>query len=581
MAVSAINYLPPFANSLIMHVLTNAEKLIPLRDAASLAESRRLAGMRMVTGTTSPSTRYERISVSPASCSIKSEYVIASHAFKPQYKCINYIPAWEQRKFSDIVDVCSGKDYKHLEEGPIPVYGTGGFMTSVDEALSYDRDAVGIGRKGTIDKPYLLKAPFWTVDTLFYAIPKSDMDLEFVHCSFLNVDWKSKDESTGLPSLSKEAINETIALVPSFNEQSRLGEFFSDLDSLITLHQRKRESRIIRVRSFIWLAGDISGIGVSAYQPEREDRMTEGNTNAETLFCDYYEQWISVYKEGAIREVTMKKYRLTQAWLGRLIPDLKLADMDRVNYQKLINGYAEHHERQTTMDFHHQLKGAILDAVDEGLIQRDPTRKAIIKGKPPCSKKTKYLNQFELHAVLADLELGKGPSWDWLILLVAKTGLRFSEALGLTPDDFDFVHQTLSVSKTWDYKNGGGFVPTKNASSVRKVQLDWQLIMQLSTLLKDLPAGDPIFVNGKVYNSTANNILARHCERANVPVISIHGLRHTHASLLLFAGVSIASVSKRLGHASMNTTQDTYLHVIRELENKDVDIVMRALSTLI
>ena len=150
------------------------------------------------------------------------------------------MPAWEQRKFSDIVNVCSGKDYKHLEEGPIPVYGTGGFMTSVDEALSYDRDAVGIGRKGTIDKPYLLKAPFWTVDTLFYAIPKSDMDLEFVHCSFLNVDWKSKDESTGLPSLSKEAINETIALVPSFNEQSRLGDFFYNLDNLITLHQRKR-----------------------------------------------------------------------------------------------------------------------------------------------------------------------------------------------------------------------------------------------------------------------------------------------------------------------------------------------------
>ena len=148
--------------------------------------------------------------------------------------------SWEQRKFSDIADVCSGKDYKHLKEGPIPVYGTGGFMTSVDEALSYDRDAVGIGRKGTIDKPYLLKAPFWTVDTLFYAIPKEDMDLEFVHCSFLNVDWKSKDESTGLPSLSKEAINETIALVPSFNEQSRLGEFFNNLDSLITLHQREQ-----------------------------------------------------------------------------------------------------------------------------------------------------------------------------------------------------------------------------------------------------------------------------------------------------------------------------------------------------
>lgn len=158
---------------------------------------------------------------------------------EPEIRFKGFTDPWEQRKFSDIADVCSGKDYKHLKEGPIPVYGTGGFMTSVDEALSYDRDAVGIGRKGTIDKPYLLKAPFWTVDTLFYAIPKEDMDLEFVHCSFLNVDWKSKDESTGLPSLSKEAINETIALVPSFNEQSRLGEFFNNLDSLITLHQRK------------------------------------------------------------------------------------------------------------------------------------------------------------------------------------------------------------------------------------------------------------------------------------------------------------------------------------------------------
>ena len=144
---------------------------------------------------------------------------------------------WEQRKFSEIVDVCSGRDYKHLNEGPIPVYGTGGYMTSVCEALSHNRDAVGIGRKGTIDKPYLLKAPFWTVDTLFYAIPKPDINLEFALCSFLNVDWKSKDESTGLPSLSKEAINETVLRVPNAVEQNHLGSFFTDLDSLITLHQ--------------------------------------------------------------------------------------------------------------------------------------------------------------------------------------------------------------------------------------------------------------------------------------------------------------------------------------------------------
>lgn len=67
---------------------------------------------------------------------------------------------------------------------------------------------------------------------------------------------------------------------------------------------------------------------------------------------------------------------------------------------------------------------------------------------------------------------------------------------------------------------------------------------------------------------------------AKVPIISVHGLRHTHASLLLFAGVSIASVARRLGHASMTTTQKTYLHIIQELENQDVDLVMRSLSGL-
>ena len=229
----------------------------------------------------------------------------------------------------------------------------------------------------------------------------------------------------------------------------------------------------------------------------------------------------------------------------------------------------------------HQLKGAILDAVDEGLIEKDPTRKAIIKGKAPGTKKQKYLNQFELHRLLSELKLGPAASWDWMILLMAKTGLRFSEALALTPTDFDFTKQTVSISKTWDYKTGGGFAPTKNASSVRKVQLDWQLVIQFASITKELPNDKPIFVKGNVHNSTLNDLLARRCIQAGVPVISAHGLRHTHASLLLFAGVSIASVAKRLGHASMNTTERTYLHVIQELENKDVDLVMRSISSLI
>lgn len=147
--------------------------------------------------------------------------------------------SWEQRKFSDVVDIGSGMDYKHLGEGDIPVYGTGGYMLSVDAALSEDKDAIGIGRKGTIDKPYILRAPFWTVDTLFYCIPKDGYDLDFTSCLFQNVDWKKKDESTGVPSLSKVIINNVETAAPSYEEQRKIGDYFKGIDNLITLHQCK------------------------------------------------------------------------------------------------------------------------------------------------------------------------------------------------------------------------------------------------------------------------------------------------------------------------------------------------------
>lgn len=297
-------------------------------------------------------------------------------------------------------------------------------------------------------------------------------------------------------------------------------------------------------------------------------------------FYKYYEKWIEVYKEGAIRNATMQKYKLTLKWLKKIAPNLKINEINRISYQEILNKYAENHERQSTMDFHHQLKAAILDAVDEGMISRDPTRKAIIKGKTPREKKDKYLNQFELQKLIADLDLKEKINTDWLIYLIAKTGIRFSEALAITPKDFDFPHQTLNIEKTWNYKENGGFEPTKNKSSERKVQLDWQTVIQFSEIIKGLDEEKPIFINKKIYNSTINDTLKRHCINAEIPVITIHGLRHTHASILLYAGVSIASVAHRLGHASMSTTQKTYLHIIQELENTDIDKIMRALTTL-
>ncbi|MCI1926091.1 MAG: site-specific integrase [[Lactobacillus] timonensis] len=301
------------------------------------------------------------------------------------------------------------------------------------------------------------------------------------------------------------------------------------------------------------------------------------------LFYKYYLNWIHLYKDDAVRTVTLDKYYLTYRKLRVLAPALHMNELNRQTYQELLNRYSETHEKQTTLDFHHHLKAALVDALDNGDLERDPTRRAIIKGCTRHHKKSKFLNLYELRLLLNHLHLEQEINWDWFILLVAKTGLRFAEALALTPQDFDFEKQLIVINKSWNYKEKvGHFQPTKNESSNRSVITDWKLMNQFRSLIQKKEDDWPIFVphEKRVFNSTVNNLLEKYCYKLDIPVISIHGLRHTHASLLLYDGVSIASVAQRLGHANTTTTQETYLHIIEELKNKDSDKILHHLSQL-
>lgn len=147
--------------------------------------------------------------------------------------------AWKKREFKEIIKVNSGRDYKHLSSGNVPVYGTGGYMLSVDGKLS-DRDAVGIGRKGTIDRPQYLKAPFWTVDTLFFLTNCDGYDIEFIYYLSQIIQWKKYGEQTGVPSLSKNSIEKLEVVVPTnIKEQKKIACALSSLDEEITLLKKK------------------------------------------------------------------------------------------------------------------------------------------------------------------------------------------------------------------------------------------------------------------------------------------------------------------------------------------------------
>ena len=150
-------------------------------------------------------------------------------------------PAWEEKRLGDVLAIGSGKNYKHLDTGDIPVYGTGGYMLSVNDYL-YNGESVCIGRKGTIDKPVFLRGKFWTIDTLFFTHSFNNVIPKFIYYVFLGIDWKNHNEASGVPSLSKSTI-ETIKLrFPSMKEQEKIAGFLSAVDERISQAQAQLDA---------------------------------------------------------------------------------------------------------------------------------------------------------------------------------------------------------------------------------------------------------------------------------------------------------------------------------------------------
>ncbi|HOZ61871.1 MAG TPA: restriction endonuclease subunit S [Smithellaceae bacterium] len=146
--------------------------------------------------------------------------------------------AWSKKTFNQLFQIGSGKDYKHLSKGNIPVYGSGGYMFSVNDYL-YEGESVCIGRKGTIDKPMFLSGKFWTVDTLFYTHSFKDCSPKFIYWVFQNIDWLKHNEAGGIPSLSKTIIDKIEVFIPKPEEQQKIAATLTSLDDLITAQTQK------------------------------------------------------------------------------------------------------------------------------------------------------------------------------------------------------------------------------------------------------------------------------------------------------------------------------------------------------
>lgn len=322
------------------------------------------------------------------------------------------------------------------------------------------------------------------------------------------------------------------------------------------------------------------------------------NKQNNELFYQYFHDWFELFKKADIRPVTAQKYVAAEESIKELAPDLTLDQINRMQVQKLLVLYGKNHELSTAKGFFHLIKACLEDARYNHLIDDDPTYKL----KPSSQKehhstKVKYLERDQAEKLINTFKKSNSVASDMFDFDI-RTGLRFAELLGLTRQDIDTVHKTITVNKSWQYKKGikADFGETKNKASHRTIVVDDQALSDITKYFDQCGDQEPIFVkafsdergfkptkNQKyvgVYNSTLVNELAKFCKESGVPRIGIHGLRHTHASFLFYADVSILSISKRLGHANTKTTEQVYLHLIKDKAAQDDQQTLEALNAL-
>ncbi|EOU1570390.1 restriction endonuclease subunit S [Clostridium perfringens] len=160
----------------------------------------------------------------------------------PELRFKGFEDEWKEKKISDTLKIRHGKDQKLVANdlGKYPILGTGGIIGKSNEFL-YDKESVLIGRKGTIDRPFYMNTPFWTVDTLFYSEIKKGFCAKFLYYSFQRINWKKYSEASGVPSLSASTIESIKYILPELNEQEKITNFLSKVDSIIEKQEKKVE----------------------------------------------------------------------------------------------------------------------------------------------------------------------------------------------------------------------------------------------------------------------------------------------------------------------------------------------------
>ncbi len=342
-------------------------------------------------------------------------------------------------------------------------------------------------------------------------------------------------------------------------------------------------------------------------QEQQKFDKTINDLDTTTSFYDYYSEWMENYKIGKVARITEQEYRYTLRQIQELLGNITLASMTRLQYQKFINDFVHgskkqrnsrhltdnqpYHSKASVEKLHGHIHAAVIDAVADGLIKRDFCLHAELGGHQGKDAQLKYLDREDMQKLIAEVSKDVRPTSTSksMIYTGLMTGMRVAEVSALTWTDIDWSTKTIRINKSWDYVYGQKFKRTKTESSIRTISVNDELLnhlKQLHALQIRAKLDNPdhlVFLNnrGRIPTPGACDLLLKkYHEKLGIKRISFHGLRHTHASYLLYKGVKMEYISKRLGHKNSSITRNIYAHLIKEDQQQEDTRTLDALSQI-
>lgn len=380
-------------------------------------------------------------------------------------------------------------------------------------------------------------------------------------------------------------------------------------------------AKIMKAANGTWAYKATIGTGKNRQQPYKSGFKTKkeatkaaaelevAGKRTDLTMPEYFDRWIKLYKLGRHSAVTDEWYQVVSGYIHDYFDTrrIMLADMDRMAYQAFLDwcGTNPRGKRQkplsrsTVTRINSYIKSMVQDAIEDNYATRDFTRRAIISGTPSKDESKKYvsLEEFRRMITLAEQSADLSHMSNYIAVCMGYTGARFEEALGLTWDNIDFEAHTVTFAHSWRYKTRkqtDNFGPLKNPQSYRTIPIPERLTTVLKKLQQEQRVAfvkdgwrDPdnlVFRNAEhriITNEAMSKMVKDLCEAAGAKnTITSHGLRHSHGSMLLYEGVELMSISKRLGHASLAITMRVYLHEIDEAKQRNDKQTIDALEKL-